>query len=303
MAYFPAKHWDSETDKWDDTVANKTFPHYFYYYEADLYLTELLRNSSLSLELGAGTCGSTINHASKDHRIVAIDYSRKMLGVGREKLRNASLRDHVDLVVADVCYPPFRDNSFNTVFSRGVALSYASNPEKFAKEAYRVLKGGGRLGLDFMNRTVADTVKRRICRFDRINDQPYYVEMFNENGRQKRIGYRLSDGMVPSQRQSQGPFFGGFESRPDWLKLKGLKKEEWWAVFYTPAEARRLFRKTGFKSIKLSPLGCFTRGIKNPQIRKFLVDNRDQISKLQKEMVEIFRIDQGVHLFLTATKS
>jgi hypothetical protein len=60
VAYFPAKHWDSEADKWDATVANKSFPHYFYYYEADLYIADLLENSRLALELGAGTCGSTV---------------------------------------------------------------------------------------------------------------------------------------------------------------------------------------------------------------------------------------------------
>ncbi len=75
MAYFPAKHWDSEADKWDATVANESFPHFFYYYEADLYIADLLEKSQLALELGAGTCGSTVKHASKDRRIVAVDYS------------------------------------------------------------------------------------------------------------------------------------------------------------------------------------------------------------------------------------
>ncbi len=98
MAYFPAKHWDSQADEWDATVANKNFPHYFYYYEADLYVADLLETSRLALELGAGTCGSTVKHASKDRRIVATDYSRKMLEAGKNKLRTAGLADFVDIV-------------------------------------------------------------------------------------------------------------------------------------------------------------------------------------------------------------
>ncbi len=301
MAYFPVKHWDSQADEWDATVANKNFPHYFYYYEADLYIADLLENSWLALELGAGTCGSTVKHASKDRRIVAIDYSRKMLEAGKNKLRTAGLADFVDIVVADVCNLPFRDLCFDRLFSRGVALSYARNPDGFVRETWRVLEKNGRLGIDFMNRISAGKVKRKICRFERIDDQWYYVEMFNENGRQKRIGYVVPNELAESAL-TEGSFFGGFESKPEWLKLDGLAREEWWAVFYAPAEARRLLRSSSFKEIKLYPLGCFTRGIRNPAVNRFLLDNRDQISRVQKELSQIFRLDQAVHIFMTAVR-
>ncbi|TMI29423.1 class I SAM-dependent methyltransferase [Candidatus Bathyarchaeota archaeon] len=299
MAYFPAKHWDSEADKWDATVANKSFPHYFYYYEADLYIADLLENSRLALELGAGTCGSTVKHASKDGRIVAIDYSRRMLEAGRNKLRTAGLSDCVDLVLADICSLPFRDLCFDRVFSRGVALSYARDPKRLASESHRVLQTKGRLGLDFMNRASANKVKRKICRFEQLNDRLYYVERFNENGKQRRIGYMVPKETIASHR-IEGAVFGGFESKPDWLRLDGLPREEWWAVFYAPTEARRLLRSAGFKEIKLYPLGCFTRGIRKPEVSRFLMDNRDQISKIQKELAQIFRLDQAVHIFVTA---
>jgi ubiquinone/menaquinone biosynthesis C-methylase UbiE len=301
MAFFPVKHWDSQAEKWDSTVANESFPHYFYYYEADLYIADLLTNSQLALELGAGTCGSTVKHASKDKRIVAIDYSRKMLEAGRDKLRTAGLSDLVDMVVADVCNLPFRDLSFDRVFSRGVALSYARVPEKLAGESFRVLQRNGRLGIDFMNRISANRVKRKICKLELVNDRLYYVEMFNEDGRQKRIGYAVPNEMVTSQ-QTEGSLFGGFESKPEWLKLDGLASEEWWAVSYSPGEARRLLRSSGFKEIKLYPLGCFTRGIRNPAVNGFLLDNRDQISKVQKELAQIFKLDRAVHIFMTAAR-
>jgi SAM-dependent methyltransferase len=263
-----------------------------------LYIADQLGKSCLALELGAGTCGSTVKHASRSRRIVAIDYSRQMLEVGRAKLRSAGLADEVDIVIADVCYVPFRNDCFDTVFSRGVAICYASNPEKFVMEARRVLQSGGRLGLDFMNKTGQS--KRRISRLDHLKGALYYVEMFNEDGKQKRIGYRLPD--IPSllSQTTEGPFPGGFDSKPGWLKLEGLPREEWWAVFYTPSEARRLIRSAGFKKIRMYPLGCFTRGLRNPVLRNFLVENRDQISAVQKDMADIFRLDNAVHVFLTA---
>ncbi len=303
MAYFPRKYWDSGADRWDETVTNKSFPHYFYYYEADLYINDLLENSRLSLELGAGTCGSTIKHASHGRRIVAIDYSPRMLEVGKERLQKAGLVSNVDLVVADQCHLPFRESSFASVFSRGVALSYAADPRGFLEEASRVLERDGLLGIDFMNALVARKTKRKIHRFDQINGALYYVEMFNEDGKQKRIGYRLPDNLKPSEESLKGPFFGGFESKPDSLNLESFPKEEWWAVFYTPAEAKRLARSAGLKRIKLYPLGCFTRGLQNPSLAAFLQENRDPLSKLQKEMVGIFRLDSAVHIFLTAKRS
>jgi len=204
---------------------------------------------------------------------------------------------HVDLVVADQWHLPFRDDCFDSVFSRGVALSYAKDPQRFSKEANRVLKRNGRLGIDFMNALVARRTKRKIHRFDQINGAFYYVEMFNENGKQKRIVYRL-----PPDESRRGPFFGGYESKLESLNLESLPREEWWAVFFTPTEAKGLARDAGFKGIKLYPLGCFTRGLQKPSLVAFLQENRDSLSTLQKEMAGIFKMDSAVHIFMTAEK-
>ncbi|HVH15690.1 MAG TPA: class I SAM-dependent methyltransferase [Candidatus Angelobacter sp.] len=205
-------------------VANKDFPHYFYYYEADLYINGLMKSSKLALELGAGTCGSTLNHASKDQRIVAIDYSRPMLEVGRIKLRSRGLDDNVDILVADVCHLPFRNDSFDTVFSRGVAICYATNPEEFANEARRVLNPSGRLGFDFMNKSAQS--KRKITRTDLINGKMYYVEMFTEEGKQKRIGYQLPEAVASSLQTKDSSFSRSLPSTLAGINLETLQKEE-----------------------------------------------------------------------------
>lgn len=262
----------------------------------------MLKNSKLALELGAGTCGSTLRHASEETRIVALDYSVSMLAVGRRKLQQAGLNAHVDLICGDMCHLPFRKESFDAVFSRGVALSYASKPELFAKESYRVLKNGCPVGIDFMNRAVAGRSKRGMCRFERIKGILYYVEMFNEGQKQKRVGYRLPDDFRPAEPVAEGQAFGGSGSKPAWLNLEGLEKREWWAVFYSPSEARKLFRSAGFGAVKLFPLSCFTYGVKDKNLHEFLRDNRDHLSRLQKELARIFRLEAGVHVFLEAVE-
>ena len=302
MAYFPVDRWDSQAKTWDATVANKNFPHYFYYFEADLYITDLLKTSHLALELGAGTCGSTVNHASKDHRIVAIDYSREMLAAGREKLEKAGSGEFVDIIVGEFCHLPFRDSSFDAVFSRGVAISYAADPAKLAKEVHRALATDGRLGLDFMNKSGQS--KHKITRFEQIEGETYYVEMFSEEGRQKRIGYKLPKNTESSSvGEGQDSLLPSSPSKLDGLKLEDLPRKEWWAKLYTPSEIRQIVRDAGFKRIKAYPLGSFARGLTNPRIQQFLINNREQLSTVQKEIANVFRLDKAVHGFLTAEKN
>ncbi len=302
MAFFPGEHWDASVEEWDKTVENRDFPHYFYYYEADLYIDDVLKDSKLALELGAGTCGSTLRHVSENARIVALDYSAAMLHVGRAKLLKAGLYPHVDLAVADECHLPFKDESVDAVFSRGVALSYASDPELFANEAYRVLRKGRPIGFDFMNRLMADKSKRGFRRFERINGVLYYVEQFNEGRNQKRVGYMIPDYFQSPEPIAEGQAFGTLGSKPDWLRLEGLQRKEWWAVFYSPSEAEKLFRSAGFRAVNLYPLGCFSYGVRNKELYEFLRDNREYICKLQKKVAGIFKLEAGVHIFLQAVR-
>ncbi len=253
MAYFPVGHWDAGVGEWDKTVENRNNPHYYYYYEADLYIDDVLENSKLALELGAGTCGSTLRHVSEDARIVALDYSAAMLDAGRAKLLKAGLYPYMDLIVADECHLPFKGECFDAIFSRGVALSYASDPELFAKEAYRVLRKGRPIGFDFMNRAVADRSKRRMCRFERINGILYYVEQFNEGQRQKRVGYRLPEDFRPPEPIAKEQPFGALGSKPAWLRLEGLEKREWWRSSIVPQKPGSCSGPQGFERSNSTP--------------------------------------------------
>lgn len=107
---------------------------------------------------------------------------------------------------------------------------------------------------------------------------------------------------MPPEPLDQGPVFGGSASRPEWLDVEGLEKEEWWAVFYAPSEARKLFRDAGFRAVSLFPLGCFTYSLTDEKLYDFLRESRDFICRLQKDLARVFKVQAGVHIFLTALK-
>lgn len=185
------------------------------------------------------------------------------------------------------------------MFSRRVAICHATNPEKFADEVRRVLKASGRLGLDFMNKEAQS--KHKMTRIDQINGKMYYVEMFTEEGKQKRVSYLLPKAVSWSLQTTGASFSRSLATTLAGINLETLPKEEWWAILYTPDEAKRLVRNSGFEQIKTFPLGSFARGMSNPSVRNFLIENRDRISAVQKELAGIFRLDKAVHVFLTAT--
>src|SRR5437773_3627189 len=99
--------------------------------------------------------------------------------------------------------------------------------QRLLKEANNVIERHSRMGIDYMNALLARKTKRKIHRVDRINGAFYYVEMFNEDGKQKRIGYRLPDDLKPPDESLRGSFFGGYESQIESLKLECLPRQGW----------------------------------------------------------------------------
>ncbi|WP_230972489.1 class I SAM-dependent methyltransferase [Archaeoglobus neptunius] len=93
--------------------------------------------NSLILEIGVGT-GKNIPFYRNNH-FVAIDISEKM--IARAKKKSGS--KIVDLVIADAERMPFKDESFDIVYSTFVFCS-VDDPVRGLKEAYRVLKKGGK---------------------------------------------------------------------------------------------------------------------------------------------------------------
>ena len=101
------------------------------------------------LDAGAGTGSTTLLAARATGaagRVVAFDLSRDMLGVAREKIGAAGLRDRVSLVVGDIAAPPFRSDTFDVVLSTYSACPL-SDPAAGAIALYETLRPGGLMGV------------------------------------------------------------------------------------------------------------------------------------------------------------
>jgi len=100
----------------------------------------------LILDAGCGP-GSYLFNLSKDYtctKFIGIDYSFEMLKRSQRYGKNFAL------ISANVLNIPLKDSSVDIYLSIGV-LQYVRNYEQVIKEAYRVLKPGGKLILNALN--------------------------------------------------------------------------------------------------------------------------------------------------------
>jgi len=102
-------------------------------------LPELPAGSRI-LELGCGD-GKTLAAMPKDWRMIALDVSPAALNLCRP-----ALGSDIAFLLADACSLPFRSESFDAVFAFHVTGHLLLSGRKMlAREAARVLRGGGRL--------------------------------------------------------------------------------------------------------------------------------------------------------------
>ena len=103
----------------------------------------LQRASGRILEVAVGT-GKNLPYYSRDCRVIALDVSKKMLSVARERAAKLSL--DASFLVADAEALPFSDQSFDTIVS---SLSTCTFPDPVAalKEMVRVCRPEGKVFL------------------------------------------------------------------------------------------------------------------------------------------------------------
>lgn len=123
-----------------------------------LYKKKALRVISLSkgdkvVDLCTGT-GDLLIEAAKivgeEGKAVGVDFSEEMLEIARKRVRGSELKN-VEIVHADVTNLPFEKDSFDAA-TMAFGLRNILERELALKEAFRVLRRGGRLSiLEFSN--------------------------------------------------------------------------------------------------------------------------------------------------------
>lgn len=128
---------------WDKTV--KTFPQSLVRMNEIMMLEAGIRTGDTVLDAGCGVGGSSIFLASRlGCKVTGITLSERQVQLAAANAKKNNLSDLVDFKAMNYCATDFADGSFDIVWGCE-SICYADSKEQFIKEAYRLLKPGGRL--------------------------------------------------------------------------------------------------------------------------------------------------------------
>ncbi|NOR79550.1 MAG: methyltransferase domain-containing protein, partial [Methyloprofundus sp.] len=143
-------YWDENTQSHTQSLLNKN---------QKLYEAADIKSSDYVLDAGCGIGGSSIwmakHHAN---RLKAITISAKQAYYAGRHAKRHGVAEQVDFEVSDFCQTPYADETFDIVWGLE-SVCHALNKADFIREAFRVLKKGGRLVVCdgfLMQREIAD---------------------------------------------------------------------------------------------------------------------------------------------------
>jgi len=128
---------------WDEKV--KTFPQSLLRMNEVMTEAAAIKPTDKVLDAGCGVGGSSIYLASTlGCRVTGITLSERQVQQARNNVQEKKVEDKVEFEVMDYCATSFPGASFDVVWGCE-SICYADDKEKFIKEAFRLLKPGGRL--------------------------------------------------------------------------------------------------------------------------------------------------------------
>jgi tocopherol O-methyltransferase len=128
---------------WDEKV--KTFPQSLLRMNEVMIEAVNMNAGDLVLDAGCGVGGSSFFIANKPGaRVTGITLSERQMQQARANAKQKGMEHLVDFRVMNYCSTDFPDASFDVVWGCE-SICYADSKEQFIKEAFRLLKPGGRL--------------------------------------------------------------------------------------------------------------------------------------------------------------
>jgi tocopherol O-methyltransferase len=130
---------------WDDKVKN--FPQSLLRMNEVMMEAANIKPSDKVLDAGCGIGGSNIFLAEKmGCSVTGISLSERQVNKAKELAIGKKVEGKVDFRVMNYCATSFPDESFDVVWACE-SICYADDKEQFIKEAWRLLKPGGRLAV------------------------------------------------------------------------------------------------------------------------------------------------------------
>jgi ubiquinone/menaquinone biosynthesis C-methylase UbiE len=116
--------------------------------------------NGLALELGSGPgyLGLEWLKNTSGTTLIGLDISEDMISVAERNAEEYGLSERVDYVQSSGDAMPFKDRTFDAVFTNG-SLHEWSEPEKTFDEIWRVLKKGGRVFISDLRRDMLFLIK------------------------------------------------------------------------------------------------------------------------------------------------
>lgn len=140
---------------WDTQV--KSFPQSLLRMNEVMMDAAGIKSTDKVLDAGCGVGGSSIFMASVlGCQVTGITLSQRQVELATANAKKKGIESLVDFKTMNYCATDFPDGSFDVVWGCE-SICYADNKEQFIKEAYRLLKPGGRLvvadgfATDFVN--------------------------------------------------------------------------------------------------------------------------------------------------------
>jgi tocopherol O-methyltransferase len=128
---------------WDEKV--KSFPESLLRMNQVMIEAANIKSTDKVLDAGCGIGGSSIYMAKNvGCNVTGISLTERQVAKARELAIKNKVADKVEFKLMDYCRTSFPDASFDVVWGCE-SICYADDKELFIKEAYRLLKPGGRL--------------------------------------------------------------------------------------------------------------------------------------------------------------
>jgi tocopherol O-methyltransferase len=128
---------------WDEKV--KSFPESLLRMNKIMIEAAEIKSTDKVLDAGCGVGGSSIFIANNiGCQVTGISLSERQIQQANDNAKRKNISELLQFQRMDYCQTNFPDASFDVIWGCE-SICYADNKEKFIKEAYRLLKPGGRL--------------------------------------------------------------------------------------------------------------------------------------------------------------